>query len=341
MAPVIRAASLRGFVPLVRELGGDPEGYLRRFGIPAATLASDDGLLPITEHDLMLDTVAEELGCPDVGLRLASFQDLSILGPLALAIESSSNVAEALQCASRFMFVHSPALSVGVEPDPRGSRGVIAVTYRKDLRESPYSPQAMELGLGLFHRVAVSLLGSITGLRSVELSHAPLSPVSRYLDFFGVDVKFGSGMAALRLERQLLDAQFAGADEGIRRLAIEYLAREYPDPSGMVSVQVRRVLVGSLGVAVAVPSLGSSARLLGMHPRTLQRRLAQEDTTHETILDDVRREAARRLIATTDLPLTQVGLLVGFAEQSTLSHAVRRWFGVSPRELRGAAGRRS
>lgn len=341
MAPVVRAASLRGFVPLVRELGGDPETYLRRFGIPSDTLSADDGLLPITDHDLMLDTVAEELHCPDLGLRLAGLQDLSILGPLALAIESSSNVAEALQCASRFMFVHSPALSVGVEPDPRGAPGVVAVTYRKDLLESPYSPQAMELGLGLFHRVAVGLLGSITGLRSVELPHAPLSPVSRYLDFFGVDVRFGSGTAALRVERQLLDAQFAGADEGIRRFAIEYLARQYPDPSSTVAVQVRRVLAGSLGVAVAVPSLGSSARLLRMHPRTLQRRLAQEGTTHEAILDDVRREAARRLIATTDLPLTQVGLLVGFAEQSTLSHAVRRWYGVSPRELRGAVGRRS
>lgn len=215
------------------------------------------------------------------------------------------------------------------------------MTYRKDLRESPYSPQAMELGLGLFHRVAVSLLGSTTGLRSVELPHAPLSPVSRYLDFFGVDVKFGSGTAALRVERQLLDAQFAGADEGIRGLALAYLAREYPDPSGMVSVQVRRALAAGLGVAVAVPSLGSSARLLRMHPRTLQRRLAQEGTTHEAILDEVRREAARRLMITTDLPLTQIALLVGFAEQSTLSHAVRRWFGVSPRELRRAGVLRS
>lgn len=336
MAPMVRAASLRGFVPLVRELGGDPQSFLSRFGIPVATLASDDGLIPITEHDLMLDAVAAELGCPDFGLRLADSQDLSILGPLALAIESSSNVAEALQCASRFMFVHSPALRVGVEADPRGVPGVVAVTYRKDLLESVYSPQAMELGLGLLHRVAVGLLGSARGLRSVELPHGPLSPVSRYLKFFGVDVKFGSGMAALRLERRVLDAGFTGADVGIRRLALEYLAREYTDPGDLVSVQVRRILAGSLGVAVAMPTLTSSARLLGAHPRTLQRRLAKEGTSHDRLLDDVRREAARRLIVTTDLPLTQVSVLLGFGEQSTLTHAVRRWFGPSPRELRAA-----
>ena len=142
MGPMIRAASLRGFATLVRELGGDPAEHLTRFGLPRDALDGDDGLIPITAHDLMLDTAAHELSCPDFGLRLASFQDLTILGPLALAIQASSTVAEALQCASRFMFVHSPALSVAVEPDPRRGRGVVALTYRKDLLESPYSPHS-------------------------------------------------------------------------------------------------------------------------------------------------------------------------------------------------------
>ncbi|WP_109509100.1 AraC family transcriptional regulator [Nocardioides speluncae] len=329
---MIRAASLRGFVALVRELGGDPEAYLGRFGIPASMLESADGLIPITEHDLMLDAAAAELDCRDFGLRLAESQDLTILGPLALAIESSATVAEALQCASRFMFIHSPALSVDVEPDPRRRRGVVALTYRKDLRESTYSPQAIELGVGLFHHVAAHLVGGTTGLRSVEFPHQPISPVSRYLDFFGVDVKFGSTTAALRVERQLLALRFAGADEAIRQIALDYLARHFPDPHSQLSAQVRRVLAESLGVVV--PSLARSGRLLAMHPRTLQRRLAQEGTTHEAILDDVRREAAHRYITTTDLPLGQVAMLVGFSEQSALTHAVRRWHGTSPRELR-------
>src|SRR5690606_2431212 len=139
----------------------------------------------ITAHDLMLDAASELLRCPDLGLRLAERQDLSILGPLAIAIEASATVSDALQCASRFMFVHSPALLIGLGADPRGAAGVVALTYRKDLRESTYSPQAMELGLGLFHHVAALLLGSAVGLRSVEMPHGPISPVQRYLDFFG------------------------------------------------------------------------------------------------------------------------------------------------------------
>lgn len=331
MGPMIRAASLRGFVPLVEELGGDPDALLGRHGITREQLAADDDLVPITAHDQMLDTTAAALDCPDLGLRLATMQDLSILGPLALAVESSSTAAQAVECASSFLFVHSPALSVAVEPDPYGRRGVVALTYRKDLRESPYSPQGIELGLGLFFRIAAFLVGGQIGLRSVELSHPPQSPVGRYTDFFGTDVKFGRPVAALRVGRRVLDERFAAANEGIRRLAVQFLANRFADPSTSTAQRVRLVVVETLSTA---PPLTHVAGLLALHPRTLQRQLAAEGVTFESTVDEVRRETAHRLITSTDLTFEHVAELVGFSEQSTLSHAVRRWYGSTPRALR-------
>lgn len=334
MGPTIRAASLRGFVPLVEELGGDPADLLARFGLSSEVLASDSALVPITAHDLMLDAAAAELGCPDLGLRLATVQDLGVLGPLALAIQASATAAEALGCAARFMFVHSPALRIGIQPDPYGRREVVALTYGKDLLESSYSPQATELGLGLFFRFTELLVERRRSVRSVELPHHPLSPVRRYLDFFGADVKFGRPTAALRVERSALDAPFADGNEAVRRLAVEYLTTNFPDPGSQVAPRVRRILAAALGGS---PTITHVARLLSVHPRTLQRRLAAEDVRFDALLDDVRRAAAHRLITTTMLPFGQVAGLVGFTEQSTLSHAARRWFGVGPRELRRTA----
>jgi AraC-like DNA-binding protein len=335
VGPMIRAASLRGFVALVEELGGDPGALLLRFGIDAGVLRDDDGLIPITAHDLMLDAAAQELGCPDLGLRLAAAQDVSILGPLAAAIEASSTVGQALDCASRFLFVHSPALRVGVEDDPLGRRGVVALAYRKDLQESTYSPQGTELGLGVFHRVAVSMIGGVRGLRSVLIPHQPLSPVQRYLDHFGADVRFGGRVAALCVQRHVLEESFSGADEAVRAVALEHLARHYRDPRLDFPAQAR------LGIAEALrtsqPTILGIARLFSLHPRTLQRRLAAEGTSFAELLDEVRREATHRYLTATDLPVGQIALMVGFGEQSTLAHATRRWYGTSPRELRRAS----
>lgn len=332
MQPLIRAASLRGFGALVTELGGDPAELLERFGIAPQTLQDEDGLLSITAHDRMLDAAADALDCPDLGLRLAERQDLTILGPVARAIRSAETATEALDSAAQFMFVHSPVLTIGVDEDPWGRRGVVALTYRKELAESPYSPQAIELGLGVFYQVAVQLLGHSTGLRSVEIPHGPLSPVDRYLDFFGADVKFDRPVAALCADRRVLDSAFATADEQIRRGALDHLADAYADPAASLANQVRRVVSESL--PGQIPPLATVARTLLLHPRTLQRRLAVVDTTYERVVDDLRRDRAHRFITTTDLSFIQIADLVGFAEQSTLSHAVRRWFGVSPGELR-------
>ncbi len=331
MVPMIRAASLRGFTSLVEELGGDPKRLLKRFELSPYLIASDDELIPIDAHDSMLDTAASELHCPDLGLRLAAVQDLSILGPLALAIQESSTVAAALQCASRFLFVHSPALRVDVEPDPHDRRGVVALTYCKDLRESAYSRQGIELGLGLFFRIAELLLGGRIGLRSVEIPHPPLSPVRRYTDFFGSDVKFGRPVAAICVDRRVLDECFTDSDEAVRQFALQYLTDNFTDPGNEVRVHVRRILATTLATQ---PTLLHVARLLSMHPRTLQRRLADEGTTFDRVLDDIRRDTAHRLITTDDVRFAQVAEFVGFAEQASLSHAVRRWYGMSPRELR-------
>lgn len=332
MEPVIRAASLRGFERLVEDLGGDAGPLLDRFGIERAALANPDGLVSITAHDRMLDAAAVELRCPDLGLRLAERQDLDILGPLALAVSNSPTPGHALDCASRFMFVHSPALRVAIEPDPLGDRAVVALTYRKDLAMSPYCPQAMELGLGLFHHVAAALVGGLDGLHSVQLSHAPLSAQSRYAEFFGAEVRFDQPVAALRIDRGLLDERFASANELIRAMAIAHLMDGFVDPSSTVSLQTRAVLGEILSTTPV--TIGHVAGLLSMHPRTLQRRLAAESTSFETVLDRARREAATRDLTTTDLPLGQVAARAGFTEQSSLSHACRRWYDASPRAVR-------
>lgn len=176
------------------------------------------------------------------------------------------------------------------------------------------------------------MLGGLDGLRSVEMSHAPISPRDQYTRTFGVPVRFHAPAAALRLERRVLDARFADADDAIRTVALAHLATSHTNPEGLAAVQVRGALTEGLGTVP--PSLPQLARLLAVHPRTLQRRLAAEGTSFELVLDDVRRVAAARYITRTDMPFARVAPLLGFSEQSALSRVVRRWYGVSPRRLR-------
>jgi len=333
MGPVVRAASLRGLPALVASLGGDAPSLFARFGVDPAAVSSDDAVVGVRTVGLLLEVVAAELDRPDLGLLLAERQDTGILGPLAVAIENARTLGEAMASASRFLFVHSPALSIGLVADPDGARGVTALRYGATGAE-PMPPQASDLGLGLLHRIILLLHGGPYGLRSAHLTHPPLVPVTRYTDFFRADVRFAREAAVLRLPATLTEAPVEGGDRVLRTLALDYLESHFAEPGQTVAGRVRGTLARSLGSAP--PRAADVARLLRLHPRTLQRHLAAEGTTFERILDDVRRDAAHRFITATDVPFAQVAAMVGLAAQSGLTRATRRWFGSTPTALRRA-----
>jgi AraC-like DNA-binding protein len=333
MEPMVRAAALRGLPALVDRLGGDGAALLARFRIPPAALGSDDAVIRADGASRVLETAAAELRCPDLGLQLAGRQSAEVLGPLAIAIENSPTFGAALDCARRFLFVHSAALRVAQIPDPSGDPGVVGILYAGSDAE-PLPPQAVDLGLGLLHRIIRLLHDGAYGLRSVHLPHPPLAPVDRYTGFFGADVRFDRDAAVLRVPQSLAATPLPGGNRVLRDVALDYMTSHFPAPEQTVADRVRRLLAQSLGSSPV--DIAAVARLLQVHPRTLQRQLAAEHTTFESILDGVRRAAAHRLITQTDLPLTQVTAMVGLAEQSALTRAARRWFGVAPRDLRRA-----
>lgn len=329
---VIRSAGLRGFRAVVAEHGGDAEEFARRARLDVTALDADDVLVPDLAMAGVLEVAAHELGLPDLGLRVAARQDLSMLGPLALAIENSPTVADALACTSRYLFVHAPAMRITLEPDPEGVAGVAAVRYDVTVPGVIPPRQGVDLSLGSLHRAIRSLVGGGYGLRTVDLPHEPVAPRAAYEEFFGAKVRFGRPVALLRLPASLGALPLTGRDETVRRLALEFLARQSPVEGDLVAPRVRGAVQQLLGTAT--PEVGAVARLLDVHPRTLQRRLAQEGTGFAAILDDVRRRAARDYLTRTDLPLAQVAGLLGLADQAVLSRVSRRWWGRTPREVR-------
>lgn len=329
---VIRSAGLRGFRAVVSELGGDPEALARSARLDVAALDADDLLVPDVAVATVLELAADALACPDLGLRIAGRQDLSMLGPLALAIENSPTVADALECTSRYLFVHAPAMRITAEPDPDGVRGVEALRY--DVTRPGIAPprQGTDLSLGTLHRNIKALVGGSYGLRGVDLPYQPAAPRATYDEFFGARVRFGRPHALLRLPVSLGALPLTGRDEALRRLALDFLVRQEPAGTDPVTAQVRGTVRQLLGTTP--PELGAVARFLGLHPRSLQRRLAEEGSSFAAVVDEERRRAARRYLLTTDMPLGQVAGLLGFSEQAVLTRSARRWWGRTPRDVR-------
>jgi len=84
--------------------------------------------------------------------------------------------------------------------------------------------------------------------------------------------------------------------------------------------------------------LDTVARSIGTSRRQLQRVFAElSERSFRDTLAAVRMSRARRMLATTDRPIGEIGTAVGYQEPAQFSKAFRHHHGMSPREYRRRA----
>ncbi len=330
MRAIVRAGAWTGFRQTVEDLGGDANVILAAAHIDPAWLLQPDRYLP---HKALIDTLdiaARRLDCPDFGMRWGAHQDVSMFGPLSVAILNASTGREAIEIAGRYMHLHSPASVVTITPRPRSDADFIGLALKGE--RIARSVQHAERGVSTLHHVMPALCGPDYGPREVCFTHKRLSPLSVYRAVFGVTPRFEQPMSGIAVDRALLDTPQPGRSAQLRKIADAFLDSLGPARDPSFSSSVANMIRG-LQRSGDYSSL-EVAKALGVHERTLQRRLKAEGSSFEAIKDDIRREYAESLLAQQGITLSQIAFMTGYSDLSAFSRSARRWFGAPPRVYR-------
>ena len=134
---------------------------------------------------------------------------------------------------------------------------------------------------------------------------------------------------ALRSDRALLDeplpqadplthAHFVGQCQALLR---QY--RELPDYAQMV----RDFILQNDNFA---PTLDAVAKSVGLSPRSLRRRLKEEETSFSEIVLGTKMALAKELLSTAKLPVQLVSAQLEYSEPASFTRAFAQWWGVPP-----------
>ncbi|WP_183092360.1 AraC family transcriptional regulator [Nocardioides stalactiti] len=330
MPTLIRASNLWGFGTLVRELGGDPARLQSRFGIAPAAEQEEDAFVAFEPFVRMLEASAEELDCPDFGLRLSQWQGLDILGPIAVIARNAQTLQDGLGSVARYLYVHSPALTLAVEPQGRGRD--LKFTYEVTELSLDVLRQGYELSMANGVQITRLLGGPDARPSAISFLHEQMGSDAAYAEVLGCEVRFGQAWCGFELPLGLAERAIDRADPQTRRIATKYLEANFLPHTTTLTERVaelaRRLLPTGHCTADAI------ADQLNLHPRTLQRRLLEEGIRCQDVIDRERRHQAGRYLAEPGLGLSQIAGLLGYAEQSTFNRSCRRWFGKTPRQVR-------
>lgn len=335
MGSLIRATNLWGYPELVRELGGDPGALLDRFGIPVGAEHAEDAFVSYPAVVRLIEASALDLACPDFGLRLSRWQGLDILGPVAVVARNARTVREAFEAIARYLYIHSPALRL-FEVPPVGPRSGPVFAFEVDEPGLPYCPQGYELTLANGARILRMLGGEESRPRQIAFQHEQLGPWSSYEETFGCEVLFSQTWSGFDLGPELAGRPIDNADAETRRVATRYLDAQAPGSSGPGAGHLGDRVVELIRLLLPTGHCGADAvaEQLNLHPRTLQRRLADEGVRFHDLLERERKEQATRYLAEPGLYLSQIAGLLGYAEQSTFNRSCQRWFALPPGKVR-------
>lgn len=150
------------------------------------------------------------------------------------------------------------------------------------------------------------------------------------------EVRYGEPMSALWFDARAL-RWLIRRDEVALRSFVANIQRNVVLPrrnDGDIGTRVRLHLQKSVP---SWPDLESTARTLHISVSTLQRHLAAEQTTFQTLKDELRRDLAIARLNTSATPLAVLASELGFSDSAVFQRAFKGWTGSPPGAYRRGA----
>jgi AraC-like DNA-binding protein len=321
-----------GAVPgLLAGFGVDPCDVLAASDLPPDALAHPDNRVPYAGMARLLEESVRRTGCEHFGLLAGGAWRTADLGLAGEMLRHSPTVGEGL----RSFVVHQRLNSAGgaaflFEESSLLSWGYAAYHPRVE-RYGPLYDAVIALGVTVLRE----LIGPGWSPTEVLLArHAPVN-ARPYRQLLRCPVHFDAEVSTIRFPARLAKEPVRDADP-VRRAELEALAAR------AVNLDLVPSLYRSLRLLLleGTSSGNRLAQQFDMHRRTLNRRLHAQGRTFQSVLDDVRFEVARQLLAETVLPVVAIAHALGYAEASALTRAFRRWAGCPPLEWRATHSKR-
>ncbi len=312
----------------LEELGVPASAVLRRAGLPQGYIGQPRVLLTTEELFALWRAVGEVSTNPAIGLLLGTETKTERFHPIGLAALSSEHFGAAIDQMARYKQLTCPEEIVQQTDEEEWS-----ILFRWLLADEAEPSVLIECCFAWV--LSMSRVGTGTRLSPlrVELvqSRAHVKTIERH---FGCAVVCGAARNAIVF--RAADALRPFVTRNAELLAMlapqfeEELKQENSDENFVdrVRIAVQQKLTGRR------PTIENIAEALHISSRTLQRRLQDEGSSFQRVLEEARHQLARQYLNNSVLELNEAAYLLGYNDANSFVRAFRTWEGIPPARWR-------
>lgn len=313
---------------LLADLHVEAADVLAAAGLPPGLFDSPDNTLTYPELEQLLLACERYSGRDDFGLLVGQRSGLAELGLAGRAASCGDTVGDALRRLSQHLNLHDGAGTLGLVSVGRFTRVIYAIA-----EPGTSDTRHMQLGsVAIAFNVLQDLCGAAWLPKLVTVACRGPSNPRACQKFFRAPIHFNSDESALVFESHWLGQPLLPLDPIGRRRIERELAAEEQLLHANFPATVRRLLRKQLLLGDC--SMDRIAATLGMHRRTLDRKLQRHGVRYGELVESVESEVARQLLRETGLQVQQVAESLHYSTAANFSTAFHRWTGMTPSEFR-------
>ncbi len=309
--------------------GLDSQAMFLEAGIDPSVMRSPNSRVVGADMQRLWTSAVTATGNDALGIVFAEHFRVGALHGLGIAWTTSNTLYDSLQRLVRYFRVICTVGEVVLEED----EDTLRLWLKLPVAAGVAVDASLDAGLALFIQLCRYAKDPQFCAQSVQLQRKPPLNASKFYEFFACPVAFGSPENVLIFRRSDLEQALPMANPSLARandsVVIDYLKRF--DHSDVVS-QVRAAIIDAL--PSGTPTQDTIAAALGKSQRSLQRRLAEKNTTFTKLVEHIRADLARQYLSEPHRSIGEIAYLLGYSEPSNFARSFKHWSGLTPNRFR-------
>lgn len=330
---IINAGILRRIFELVKDRGAYTEE--QRIFL-SESFVSDSDLVPVTVAHEIFGPVITSVNWSTIGLEVGASLEPLDLGILGYYLHSCPDLLSAYNKLVRYQALISDVANFHVEEDDKFIYWYLTTPMGFGFMDDRMMKVATDLGMACRHGIVKRLVQSGLSPASVELVYNDDDPenLEALEEFYGCKAVYGQSFNKIVYRKSDVERSIPSSNSEVRRLLEPVLNQRMEELYGNKNQtqMVERLIRSNIGLMNC--TLESIAFKLNMSPRNLQRRLQNEDTKFQNLLEKIQKEVALSC-KQNGMVSKEIADLLGYKETNSFLRAFKRWYNVSFSNYKG------
>ena len=317
---------------IAKSLGANLDQLLADAELNPKELEDDDNRIDLTYLMRLGRGAIRQTGRQDIGLMLGHNSQISGLGFVGLAAMTAPTLGDALAVLIRFEHLNSQCYRGTIELKDEGKNS--AMTFYSIAPYNAYTCFVVDGVLSAWVKLIYLLTGKTDLVDMAQIEFSAPSYADSYSRAFPCPVQFSAERNALVFPSSILNMALEERNDSLHAKLIRRCERDLTQIAQADSYRNKVLKVLGTMLHGQTPSIDEVALQLGMPSWTLRRKLKEEDTAYQTLVDEMRRDVALSYMKNTDLTFGEISYLLGFSTPGAFQRAFKRWSGQTPGEFR-------